>query len=104
MTNQRSVINILTNQRSEMINLTNQSSVLTQYLTNKNPVFINLHCAGGLSLTTFSYFSYGMNGYGSPNAKLTGRVLESAGEIVFLLLLLLLAKGYTVTRLVNRSR
>ena len=45
-----------------------------------------------------------MNGYGSPNAKLTGRVLESAGEIVFLLLLLLLAKGYTVTRLVNRSR
>ena len=53
---------------------------------------------GGLALSAFSYFSYGMNGYGAPTAKLTGRVLESAGEIVFLLLLILLAKGYTVTR------
>ena len=33
-----------------------------------------------------------MNGYGAPTAKLTGRVLESAGEIAFLLLLILLAK------------
>jgi len=53
---------------------------------------------GGLALSTFSYFSYGMNGYGSPSAKLTGRVLEAAAEICFLLLLILLAKGYTVTR------
>ena len=52
----------------------------------------------GLALSTFAYMSYGMNGYGSPSAKLTGRVLESAAEISFLLLLLLLAKGYTVTR------
>ena len=52
----------------------------------------------GLALSTFAYMSYGMNGYGSPSAKLTGRVLESAAEICFLLLLLLLAKGYTVTR------
>ena len=53
---------------------------------------------GGLALSTFNYFAYGMNGYGAPTAKLTGRVLESAGEIAFLLLLILLAKGYTVTR------
>ena len=52
----------------------------------------------GLVLSTFSFMSYGMNGYGSPSAKLTGRVLSSAAEICFLLLLLLLAKGYTVTR------
>ena len=52
----------------------------------------------GLALSSFAYMSYGMNGYGSPSAKLTGRVLESAAEICFLLLLLLLAKGYTVTR------
>ena len=39
-----------------------------------------------------------MNGYGLPNGKLLGRVLESASEITFLLLLILLAKGYTVTR------
>ena len=47
---------------------------------------------GGLALSTFNYFAYGMNGYGAPTAKLTGRVLESAGEIAFLLLLILLAK------------
>ena len=39
-----------------------------------------------------------MNGYGLPNGKLLGRVLEAASEITFLLLLVLPAKGYTVTR------
>ena len=49
-------------------------------------------------LLSLSYLSYGMNGYGLPNGKLLGRILESASEITFLLLLILLAKGYTVTR------
>jgi len=52
----------------------------------------------GVSFLSLSYLSYGMNGYGMPNGKLLGRVLESASEITFLLLLILLAKGYTVTR------
>jgi len=52
----------------------------------------------GVSLLVLCYISYGMNGYGMPQTKLLGRVLESASEIVFLLLILLLAKGYTVTR------
>jgi hypothetical protein len=33
-----------------------------------------------------------------PGGKLLGRILESASEISFLLLLILLAKGYTVSR------
>eukprot|EP00090_Calanus_glacialis_P004545 TRINITY_DN13400_c0_g1_i1.p1 TRINITY_DN13400_c0_g1~~TRINITY_DN13400_c0_g1_i1.p1 ORF type:complete len:549 (+),score=97.43 TRINITY_DN13400_c0_g1_i1:261-1907(+) len=52
----------------------------------------------GVFLLSLSYLSYGMNGYGLPNGKLLGRILESASEITFLLLLILLAKGYTVTR------
>lgn len=52
----------------------------------------------GVFFLSLSYLLYGMNGYGLPNGKLLGRVLESASEITFLLLLILLAKGYTVTR------
>ena len=39
-----------------------------------------------------------MNGHGQPVGKVLGRVLESVSEILFMLLLILLAKGYTVTR------
>ena len=44
------------------------------------------------------YLVYGIDGVGLPRNKLLGRVLESAADIVFVLLLILLAKGYTVTR------
>jgi uncharacterized membrane protein len=55
-------------------------------------------------LLSMAYLSYAVNGYGMPGAKLLGRVLESASEISFLLLLILLAKGYTVTRSANHCR
>jgi hypothetical protein len=48
-----------------------------------------------------AYLSYAMNGYGMPAGKLLGRILESASEISFLLLLILLAKGYTVSRYIR---
>ena len=46
----------------------------------------------------FHYLTYGVNGVGLVRTKLAGRILESASEILFVLLLILLAKGYTVTR------
>jgi hypothetical protein len=52
----------------------------------------------GILLLVMAYISYGVNGYGLPGGKLLGRILESASEISFLLLLILLAKGYTVSR------
>jgi hypothetical protein len=52
----------------------------------------------GILLLVMAYISYGVNGYGMPGGKLLGRILESASEISFLLLLILLAKGYTVSR------
>ena len=45
-----------------------------------------------------SFLFYGMKGFGLAGGKFLGHVLESASEITFLLLLILLAKGYTVTR------
>ena len=44
------------------------------------------------------YSVYGIDGVGLPGNKLLGRILESAADITLVLLLILLAKGYTVTR------
>jgi len=52
----------------------------------------------GATLLMFHYLTYGVNGVGLVRTKLIGRVLEAASEILFVLLLILLAKGYTVTR------
>jgi hypothetical protein len=52
----------------------------------------------GILLLVMAYISYGVKGYGMPGGKLLVRILESASEISFLLLLILLAKGYTVSR------
>ena len=41
---------------------------------------------------------YAHNGVGYEDIKLYGRVLEAIAEILFLLLLIIVAKGYTVTR------
>ena len=52
----------------------------------------------GVTLLMFHYLTYAINGVGLIRTKLVGRVMESIAEILFVLLLILLAKGYTVTR------
>ena len=59
---------------------------------NKNKNIRTLKLNKNVHAQVLCYISYGMNGYGMPQTKLLGRVLESASEIVFLLLILLLAK------------
>uniref|UniRef100_A0ABM0N1I0 Transmembrane protein 145-like n=1 Tax=Saccoglossus kowalevskii TaxID=10224 RepID=A0ABM0N1I0_SACKO len=44
------------------------------------------------------YGDYGHTGIGVPGLKITGRVFYSLSQLTFLLMLILLAKGYTVTR------
>ena len=41
---------------------------------------------------------YALDGIGLSSTKLNGKVLEAAAEFMFVLLLILIAKGYTVTR------
>ncbi|XP_060067764.1 transmembrane protein 145-like [Ylistrum balloti] len=52
----------------------------------------------GLLLLCISYGRYAGSGYEQNGSKLAGRVFCAAGEIFFLLMLNLLAKGYTITR------
>lgn len=52
----------------------------------------------GVFLRATNYLVYAFDGEGLPRAETNGRVLEAASEIAFLLLLILVAKGYTVTR------
>lgn len=52
----------------------------------------------GITLQCAAYVRYAYDGVGFPIIKTLGRMFESASEICFLLLLLLLAKGYTITR------
>ncbi len=44
------------------------------------------------------YLIYALDGIGHERSKMNGRVLGAAAQIIFLLLLILIAKGYTVTR------
>ena len=44
------------------------------------------------------YVVYGIDGIGLKSSHLFGRMLEAAAELMFVLLLILIAKGYTVTR------
>ena len=44
------------------------------------------------------YLMYALDGIGLASTKLNGKVLEAAAEFMFVLLLILIAKGYTVTR------
>ena len=44
------------------------------------------------------YLIYALDGIGRERSKLYGRVFEATAEILFMLLLILIAKGYTVTR------
>ncbi|RZF40950.1 hypothetical protein LSTR_LSTR013205 [Laodelphax striatellus] len=52
----------------------------------------------GIFNQCIAYSRYAMDGVGLPYTRDLGRLFESASEVLFLILLLLLAKGYTVTR------
>ncbi|KAK7868393.1 hypothetical protein R5R35_013680 [Gryllus longicercus] len=52
----------------------------------------------GISIQTIVYIKHALNGRGISKIRTLGRLLEAISETIFLLLLLLLAKGFTVTR------
>ncbi|XP_034235030.1 transmembrane protein 145-like isoform X2 [Thrips palmi] len=52
----------------------------------------------GVMFQSISYIRYALDGVGFPRTRQLGRLLEAGSETTFLLLLLLLAKGFTVTR------
>ncbi|XP_046383046.1 transmembrane protein 145-like isoform X2 [Ischnura elegans] len=52
----------------------------------------------GVSMLSIAVVQFAHDGVGFPSVKTFGQMLESGSEISFLLVLLLLAKGYTVTR------
>jgi hypothetical protein len=52
----------------------------------------------GVLLLCIHYLVYAFDGIGSGTCRLYGRIVEAAAEIAFILLLILIAKGYTVTR------
>ena len=49
-------------------------------------------------LLSAHFLVYGVDGVGLKSTHLLGRILEAAAELMFILLLILIAKGYTVTR------
>ncbi|XP_035456493.2 uncharacterized protein LOC118280519 [Spodoptera frugiperda] len=52
----------------------------------------------GVMLQSLAYIRYAANGFGTDNAKIVGQFLCGLSEMSFLLLLVLMAKGYTITR------
>ena len=60
-------------------------------------LFIAYFQTVGVFLLGTHYTIYGLDGIGIDRAKFNGRVMQAAAEIVFLLLLVLVAKGYTVS-------
>lgn len=52
----------------------------------------------GILMQSMAYLRYAVDGVGAPKVKTTGSIFMGTSETTFLLLLLLLAKGYTVTR------
>ena len=59
--------------------------------------FSILQCVGTMLLSAH-FLVYGVDGVGLKSTHLLGRILEAAAELMFILLLILIAKGYTVTR------
>ncbi|ESP00088.1 hypothetical protein LOTGIDRAFT_213289, partial [Lottia gigantea] len=51
-----------------------------------------------LLLLSIAYGRYGDSGYPQPKTVLTARIFGAASLLVFLLMLILMAKGYTITR------
>ncbi|XP_038219824.1 transmembrane protein 145-like [Zerene cesonia] len=54
------------------------------------------HC--GVLMQALANIRYASNGVGAPNSKIIGQFLCGISEMTYLLLLVLLAKGYTITR------
>ncbi|XP_026739984.1 transmembrane protein 145-like [Trichoplusia ni] len=52
----------------------------------------------GVVLQSLAYIRYAANGFGSDNARIVGQFFCGLSEMTFLLLLVLMAKGYTITR------
>ncbi|KAL1139755.1 hypothetical protein AAG570_006732, partial [Ranatra chinensis] len=52
----------------------------------------------GIIFQGMAYVRYAMDGVGFPIFRNLGRIFESGSEVIYLILLLLLAKGYTITR------
>ncbi|XP_014256440.1 transmembrane protein 145-like [Cimex lectularius] len=52
----------------------------------------------GIFLQIIAYIRFAFDGIGLPKLKTLGRLSESASEVLFLVVLLLMAKGYTITR------
>lgn len=66
--------------------------------TYKLFVFSTLIQFFGIVFKSMCYLKYAVNGLGSPGLRVMGNMFMGMSETCFLLLLLLLAKGYTVTR------
>ena len=60
-------------------------------------MLLSLQCIGTMLLSAH-FLVYGVDGIGLKSTHLFGRILEAAAELMFVLLLILIAKGYTVTR------
>ncbi|XP_073965361.1 transmembrane protein 145-like [Choristoneura fumiferana] len=52
----------------------------------------------GVVIQSLAYIRYATNGFGGEGARVTGQFLCGISETTFLLLLILMAKGYTITR------
>ncbi|CAB3233786.1 unnamed protein product [Arctia plantaginis] len=52
----------------------------------------------GITLNALSYISYATHGTGSENARIVGQFICGVSEMTFILLMVLMAKGYTITR------
>ncbi|CAG2228871.1 unnamed protein product [Mytilus edulis] len=52
----------------------------------------------GLMFASISYGMYGGSGYEQPQTKVVGRIFSTISEMIFLLMLVLMGKGYTITR------
>ena len=71
------------------------------------PILVNMSLSKfnfqtfGAILLSCHYLSYGLNGVGLSNGKLWGRILEASADMIFVLLLILIAKGYTGVTLLS---
>ncbi|KAK9720842.1 Rhodopsin-like GPCR transmembrane domain [Popillia japonica] len=77
------------------IELKSRQLLHTTYKLYVVSVFIQFF---GIILHSMAYLKYAVNGVGAPSLKMIGAMSMGCSETCFLLLLLLLAKGYTITR------
>ncbi|XP_063439101.1 transmembrane protein 145-like isoform X5 [Mytilus trossulus] len=68
------------------------------HTTYKMFMFALLFWLIGLMFASISYGMYGDSGYEQPETKVVGRIFSTISEMIFLLMLVLMGKGYTITR------